>query len=114
MRCCEITETIITQEGWPNSISNRYTGWYTPFLLLMSQYRVTLVVEYLGWVDLDLGCSTILLGQYVATVAAHQPGELPKSKSTNLGIQPPKSPCIASLYSVAHPIVRHIVFGFPS
>ena len=26
-------------------------------------YRVTLVVEYLGWVDLDLGCSTILLGQ---------------------------------------------------
>ena len=28
-----------------------------------SKYRVTLVVEYLGWVDLDLGCSTILLGQ---------------------------------------------------
>ena len=27
-------------------------------------YRVvTMVVEYLGWVDLDLGCSTILLGQ---------------------------------------------------
>ena len=26
-------------------------------------YRVTLVVEYLYWVDLDLGCSTILLGQ---------------------------------------------------
>ena len=26
-------------------------------------YRVTLVVEYLGWVDLDLGCSTSLLGQ---------------------------------------------------
>ena len=26
-------------------------------------YRVTLVVEYLGWVDLDLGYSTILLGQ---------------------------------------------------
>ena len=34
-----------------------------------------------GFVDLDLGCSTILLGQYVATVAAHLPGELPKSKS---------------------------------
>ena len=29
----------------------------------MIVYRVTLVVEYLGWVDLDLGCSTILLGQ---------------------------------------------------
>ena len=26
-------------------------------------YRVNLVVEYLGWVDLDLRCSTILLGQ---------------------------------------------------
>ena len=36
----------------------------------------------LGFVDLDLGCSTTLLGQLVATVAAHQPGELPKSKST--------------------------------
>ena len=30
---------------------------------LSLDYRVTLVVEYLGWVDLDLGCSTILLGQ---------------------------------------------------
>ena len=30
---------------------------------ISSLYRVTLVVEYLGWVDLDLGCSTILLGQ---------------------------------------------------
>ena len=28
-----------------------------------ANYRVTLVVEYLGWVDLDLVCSTILLGQ---------------------------------------------------
>ena len=26
-------------------------------------YRVTLVVEYLGWVDLDLACSTTLIGQ---------------------------------------------------
>ena len=40
------------------------------------------VLEDLGWVDLDFGCSTILLGQQIATVAAHQPGELPKSKST--------------------------------
>ena len=28
-----------------------------------STYRVTLVVVHLGWVDLYLGCSTILLGQ---------------------------------------------------
>ena len=26
------------------------------------QYRVTHLVAILGWVDLDLGCSTILLG----------------------------------------------------
>ena len=26
-------------------------------------YRVTHLVVYLGWVDFDLGCSTILLGQ---------------------------------------------------
>ena len=44
--------------------------------------------EGLGWVDLDFGCSTILLGQYLATISAHQPGELPKSKST----QPSPSP----------------------
>ena len=37
---------------------------------------------YMGWVDLDLGCCTALLGLQVATVAAHQPGELPKSEST--------------------------------
>ena len=35
-----------------------------------------------GWVDLDFGCCTVLLGQQVATVTANQPGELPKSKST--------------------------------
>ena len=27
-----------------------------------SYYRVTMVVTHLGWVDLDLGCSTLLLG----------------------------------------------------
>ena len=43
---------------------------------------MTLVVEYLGWVDFYLGCSTILFGQWVATVAAHQQGELPKSSSS--------------------------------
>ena len=33
------------------------------FAFLPAKYRVTLVVEYLGWVDLDWRCSTILLGQ---------------------------------------------------
>ena len=35
----------------------------TPVDAVLFFYRVTLVVGYLGWVDLDLGCSTILLGQ---------------------------------------------------
>ena len=57
-------------------------------LLRVSIYRVRHLPGYLGWVELDLGCSTILLGQLVATEAAHQPGELPKSKLT----QPSRSP----------------------
>ena len=56
------------------------------FLFRLVKYyytgRVTLVVEYLGLVDIDLACSNTLLGQWVATIAAHQPGELPESKST--------------------------------
>ena len=28
----------------------------------VTNYRVIMVVEYPGWVDLDLRCSTILLG----------------------------------------------------
>lgn len=47
----------------------------------------------MGWVDIDLGCSTILPKQYVATVAAHQPGELTKSKSTQPCYQSDVSPC---------------------
>ena len=31
-------------------------------------------VEDLDWVNLDLECSTIMLGQYVATGAAHRLG----------------------------------------
>ena len=43
----------------------------------MEVYRVSHLVADLGWVDLDLGCSTTLPGHQVATVlAAHQPGEL--------------------------------------
>ena len=47
-----------------------------------SEYRVTLVVEYLGWVDLDLGSS---IGWWAATVGTYCPSrmvEYPKSKST--------------------------------
>ena len=31
-------------------------------LILLTLYMVTVVDAYLGWVDLDLGCSTLLLG----------------------------------------------------
>ena len=42
-----------------------------------------MVVMDLGWVDLTLEYSTILLGStYLAAVAAYLPGELIKSKST--------------------------------
>ena len=59
-------------------------------------YKVTLVVVHLVWVDLHLGCSTILLGQEVATMAAKQPGELPIGpylSQPNQGARPPVSPC---------------------
>ena len=49
----------------------------------MLGYRVTQKVSDLDGVDLVLECSTILLGQLVATVAAHQPWELPKSSQQN-------------------------------
>ena len=35
-----------------------------------------------GFEDKNVGSFPGLLGQYVATVAAHQPGELPKSSSS--------------------------------
>ena len=46
------------------------------------RYIVTLVVEYLGWVDLDLGSS---IGWWAATVATYCPSRMvehPKSKLT--------------------------------
>ena len=39
-------------------------------------YRVTLLLVDLGWVDLDLICYTILLGQYADIIAANQLGTL--------------------------------------
>ena len=56
--------------------------------------RVTQVVEYLGWVDLDLGSSP---GWWAATVATFCPGRMvehPKSKST----QPRYSTTRVTLY----------------
>ena len=55
-------------------------------LVILAQYptvyRVTLVVEYLGWVDLDLGSSP---GWWAATVVTYCPSRMvehSKSKST--------------------------------
>ena len=52
------------------------------FLELEVIYRVTMVVAYLGWVDLHLGSSP---GWWAATVATYCPSRMvepPKSKST--------------------------------
>ena len=43
---------------WPQILTSDFKS-----LAQITYYRVTLVVEYLGWVDLYLGCSAILLGQ---------------------------------------------------
>ena len=51
----------------------------------------------LGFVDLDLGSSTTLLGQYVATVAAHQPGELTNLSQPNPGLRGHGTPCTSCL-----------------
>ena len=40
----------------------RRLGYPCLTLIGLGKYRVTLVFEYLGWVDFDLGSSTILLG----------------------------------------------------
>ena len=51
-------------------------------LFVTRTYRVTVVVEYLGWVDLDLGSSP---GWWAASVASYCQSRLvehPKSKST--------------------------------
>ena len=41
-------------------------------------YTVAIPLLHPDWVTQDLGYSTILLGQYVTTTVAKQPGDLPK------------------------------------
>ena len=45
-------------------------------------YRVTHLLLDLGMADLDLGCSTVLLGQHRSCSTAKRPVEHLKSKST--------------------------------
>ena len=69
--CCEkivwvmsLTASKLKSLAFPrlfNTKVNRCLAF--PRMFTVYVYRVTLVVEDLGWVDLDLGCSTILLGQ---------------------------------------------------
>ena len=40
-----------------------FSGQFSSQISELDMYRVTLVVEYLDWVELNLGCSTILLWQ---------------------------------------------------
>ena len=48
-------------------------------LNVSSPYRVALVVEYLGWVDLNLSCSLGWWAAIVATYCSSRMVELPKS-----------------------------------
>ena len=48
----------------------------------LHMYRVIHLLANLGWVYLDLGCSTVLLGQHRSCSTAQRPVEQPKSKST--------------------------------
>ena len=50
----------------------------------------------LGFVDLDLGCSTVLLGQHRSCSTAQRPVEHPKSKST----QPKSARRWVTLYTI--------------
>ena len=60
----------------------------------MITYRVTLVVEYLSWADLDLGCSPGWWATIVATYCPSRVAEHAKSKST----QPRYSTTRVTLY----------------
>ena len=55
---------------------------------------MTHLLADLGWVDLDLGCSTVLLGQHRSCSTAQRPVEHPKSKSTQPSPRGDGSPCI--------------------
>ena len=46
-------------DAWNGKVLPDCSNLDTPILT----YRVTMVVADLSWVDLDLGCPTILLGQ---------------------------------------------------
>ena len=47
-----------------------------------TMYRVAHLLANQGCIDIDFGCSTFLLGQQESYSCGHQPGEIPKSKST--------------------------------
>ena len=63
--------TLIQYPKYKKRLQNLY--------VIRKAYRVSHLVADVGWVELDLGCFTTLSGQKVATVVAHQPGELPRS-----------------------------------
>ena len=64
---------------------------------------------------LDLECSTILSGQYVATVAAQQQPELSKCKSTRGFFWPDRKPCMYwVLFLNNYKVVRHFIISSSS
>ena len=91
--------------AWSN-YGRRGSRWMKSLIL----YRVTLVVEYLGWVDLDFGSSP---GWWAANVATYGPSRVvedAKSKSTQLRystISHPVPFCSALSRTWPLPIVTH-------
>ena len=59
---CGLFDVLRTEHGFISGEENLFYNIYRVDHLV-AEYRVGLVVWQLGWVDLDLECSTILLGQ---------------------------------------------------
>ena len=74
----------------PSLNSNNNTFNIFPFFPLRSAKSVWLQGDTSGWglyfVDINLGSYPGLLGQYIAAVAAHKPGELPNCCQRNIGL----------------------------
>ena len=72
---------------------------------------MTHLLADLGWVDLDLGCSTVLLGQHRSCSTDQRPVEHPKSKSAQHSPRPDGSPCIYNAFLPSHDVVGSVRRG---
>ena len=66
-----------------------------PVLYYSVTHLLADLVWVINWVDLGLGCSTVLLGQHGSCSTAQRPVEHPKSKLTQPGPQGDGSHCMS-------------------